>query len=85
MATERQSRALYLKTRRWRACISYEKNELRAASSRRERESAKYREMGERETDRGREQTWTKRENERLQRESLALKPRLKQRVPPAN
>lgn len=46
---------------------------------------AKYRETGERETDRGREQTWTKRENERLQRESLALKPRLKQRVPPAN
>lgn len=39
----------------------------------------------EKETDRRREQTWTKRENERLQRESLALKPRLKQRVPPAN
>lgn len=52
---------------------------------RRGKGGAKYREMRERETDRGGEQTWTKRENERLQRESLALKPRLKQRVPPAN
>lgn len=39
MATERQSRALCMKMRQWRACISYGKNELCAASSRRERKT----------------------------------------------